>query len=313
MRLLIFNPETEYALASGASFYTPPAVVEALRKRSQLLPEKWASEGDIILVDDVCGLKSDFRLADWSMLGSIFDMNPDIKIDPWGWNHALRRKFLDHGVPPQYLPDIPTIDRIRLLAHRRTTIPLNEEWNRIVANHADMVEVPEELHSTDQCLSYLHSHPGCWMKAPWSSSGRGVINTAADMSEEQVRQWCHGIIRRQGSVLAETAAMRLADFATEWMIDSGNACFSGLSCFETSNRGKYISNDMRPQSQLTDTFNSLCRIDLEQVVAWQKEIICRHLSGYSGPLGIDMIVQTDGMLRPLVEVNLRRTMGMLYI
>ncbi len=53
MKLLLFNPETEYALASGASFYTPPASVEQLRHGLQLLPSSWAGADDYSLVDDV--------------------------------------------------------------------------------------------------------------------------------------------------------------------------------------------------------------------------------------------------------------------
>lgn len=312
MRLLIFNPETEYALASGASFYTPPAVVESLRKANQLLPEKWAEPDDIILVDDARELVSAHRLADWHMLPDLFSRFPDLIVEPWGWNRALARKLLDHGVPQTSLPDESYLDLIRKLAHRRTSIILNKEWNNL-ASEANKVTLPAELSSEDECMEYYNIHPGCWMKAPWSSSGRGVINTAADMSAEQVRQWCHGIVRRQGCVIGETGARRVADFATEWRIERGVATYLGLSCFKTSNRGKYLSNHVEPQPELTALFDNLSNLNLEKTVHWQKTIIEKHLRAYSGPLGIDMIIESDGHLRPMVELNLRRTMGMLYI
>lgn len=310
MRLLYFNPETEYALASGASFYTPPASVCALRHAGRLLPEKWALTGDCILVDNLDGLVSPFRLVDWSMLADLFAAHPDTVVDPWGWNPALHRKFIDAGVPVSSLPDISYVRHVRDLAHRRTTIQLNSQWNRHVAA-ADMVEIPVELHSEDECLDFVSRNRGCWLKAPWSSSGRGVINTAADMADVQIRQWCHGIIRRQGSVVAETAADKVADFATEWIIGCNGASYIGLSSFNTSNRGKYIANDECPQSILVSRFNSLCRIPLREVLALQSKIIGSVLDGYRGPLGVDMIVCSDTSLRPFVEVNLRHTMGML--
>lgn len=312
MRLLYFNPETEYALASGASFYTPPAVVESMRRANQLLPEKWAAPGDVILVDDAENLNSDFRLVDWSMLKFLFEENNNIKVEPWGWNKALVRRFLDHDVPASFLPDESTIELIRQLAHRRTTVVLNSKWNEMVGERY-WVDLPVELFSETECVDFLRGHNGCWMKAPWSSSGRGVINTAADMSVEQVRQWCRGIIRRQGSVLAEIGAIRIADFATEWSVESGVARYLGLSCFNTSNRGKYISNEVQPQSLLIRRFNEVSKIQLERAVEIQKNIIESTFEAYTGPLGIDMLVQTDGLLRPFVEVNLRRTMGMLSI
>lgn len=312
MRLLYYNPETEYALASGASFYTPPAVVEAMRRANQLLPEKWAEPDDIILVDDVKELKSDFRIVDWSMLGKLFERKPDIEIEPWGWNKALVRRMLDNGVPRRNLPDEDRINLIRSLAHRRTTIALNKEWNeRVGADHH--VDVPVEIKREEECLAFLERNPGCWFKAPWSSSGRGVINTAADMTREQVRQWCHGIIRRQGSVIAETGAKRIADFATEWRINDGVATYLGLSSFNTSNRGKYISNAMASQAELTAKFNEQSCLTLDRVVEVQKLILEKRLKGYSGLLGVDMMIENDSKVRPFVEMNLRRTMGMLSI
>ncbi|MDE6379618.1 MAG: hypothetical protein K2L11_04030 [Muribaculaceae bacterium] len=312
MRLLLFNPETEYALASGASFYTPPARVEKMRKECQLLPEAWADADDIILVDNPGSLNSEFRLAAWNELGELFRRYPDLKVEPWGWNPALVRRLIDHGVPADRLPDGMTMDLIRRLAHRRTTIVLNSLWNERVQD-GWRVTVPTELTSIDECMDFYRSNHGCWMKAPWSSSGRGVINTSADMTEIHVDQWCRGIIRRQGSVIGETGADRVADFATEWRILSGDAIFLGLSSFSTSNRGKYISNDNIDQREMKTRFNSMSSVKIQDIVAIQREILKRTLAGYDGLCGIDMLIESSGKPRPFVELNLRRTMGMLHI
>ncbi len=311
MKLLLFNPETEYALASGASFYTPPKRVEKMRRERQLLPEAWAKPEDIILVDDAKTLKSKFRLADWSMLESLFAENPGVIVEPWGWNKALVRKMLDHGVPEASLPSEDEIRKIRELAHRRTTIRLASLWNKLVEDDY-LTAVPVELSSIEGCMDFYSSNPGCWMKAPWSSSGRGVINTAADMTPVLVEQWCRGILRRQGSVMGETGADRIADFATEWRISEGEAHFLGLSSFSTSNRGKYISNEAISQEEMRSRFDSISSISIEKVISIQRRILQEVLSGYEGLCGVDMLIERGGHLRPFVELNLRRTMGMLY-
>ncbi len=311
MKLLLFNPETEYALASGASFYTPPKRVEKMRRERQLLPEAWAKPEDIILVDDAKTLKSKFRLADWSMLESLFAENPGVIVEPWGWNKALVRKMLDHGVPEASLPSEDEIRKIRELAHRRTTIHLASLWNELVEDDY-LTAVPVELSSIEVCMDFYSSNPGCWMKAPWSSSGRGVINTAADMTPVLVEQWCRGILRRQGSVMGETGADRIADFATEWRISVGEAHFLGLSSFSTSNRGKYISNEAISQEEMRSRFDSISSISIEKVISIQRRILQEVLSGYEGLCGVDMLIERGGHLRPFVELNLRRTMGMLY-
>lgn len=312
MRLLLFNPDTEYALSTGASFYTPPASVARLRHELRLLPEAWADSDDIILVDDCDATESPCRLADWSMLADLFVKYPQIEVEPWGWNHALRRRLLDAGVPESSLPTLDYLDRLRSLAHRRTTILLNSKWNELTEETA-MVELPVELSTDEECLDFYRKNPGCWMKSPWSSSGRGVINTGADMNESHVRPWCRGILRRQGSVIAETPACRVADFATEWNLSGGDAVYLGLSSFRTSNRGKYISNYRIPQEKLKAAFQNVCIFPLDKLIVIQKKILEDVLCGYEGLLGVDMIVEESGALRPFVEVNLRRTMGMLYL
>ncbi len=312
MKLLLFNPETEYALASGASFYTPPSRVEKYRKDNQLLPEAWAEEGDMILVDDVRGIKSDYKLVQWDMLGQLFSDNPDIEVEPWGWNAALVRKLLDNGVPQSKLPTEDVIARIRCLAHRRTTISLISMWNDIVDNQF-LADQPVELTSICDCMDFYKENPGCWMKAPWSSSGRGVINTSADMTDILVEQWCRGILRRQGCVMGETGASRKADYAVEWKMHGDYAEYLGLSSFSTSNRGKYIANHILPQSLIKEKFDAESTMKIDAVIALQRPILECVLKGYRGLLGVDMIVERNGKLRPFVELNLRRTMGMLYI
>ena len=48
----MFNPESDYALAAGREYYTPPSQVVELRKNLSLIPAVYASEGDIILLLD---------------------------------------------------------------------------------------------------------------------------------------------------------------------------------------------------------------------------------------------------------------------
>ncbi len=60
-------------------------------------------------------------------------------------------------------------------------------------------------------------------------------------------------------------------------------------------------------------FDSISSIPIENVIAIQKGILQEVLSGYEGLCGVDMLIESDGNLRPFVELNLRRTMGMLKL
>lgn len=70
---------------------------------------------------------------------------------------------------------------------------------------------------------------------------------------------------------------------------------------------------MISQKVIRDMFDSECIIPIGKVVDFQKRSIEEVFAGYEGYLGVDMIVEGDGSLRPFVEVNVRRTMGMIQI
>lgn len=319
----IFNPDTDYALASGLDFYTPPASVITLRREMALLPALWAKPGDaILLLDDL----DPTTTLDYLDSGTIPDkarlisglqiyrpedtLSPIADFQPWGWNRDLRRRLIAAGADPCCLPSVEYIDCLRDLSHRRTTIPFNKAI-QVVGTAPLHRRLPVELNSVDDVLAWLDDNPGAWLKAPWSSSGRGVLRTS-DLETRHVRPWAHGIIRRQGSVMAEHGVARALDFATEWHCDGGKARFLGLSVFETSPRGKYQSNLRLSQEALEKRIMEVAPSWSETILKAQKDalesIIAPH---YSGPLGIDMMVDNEGLVYPCVEINLRRTMGMI--
>ena len=53
MKLHIFNPEHDIALAANQERFTAPHAGRRLRTDLGLIPAFWASEGDMVLVDDV--------------------------------------------------------------------------------------------------------------------------------------------------------------------------------------------------------------------------------------------------------------------
>ncbi len=227
-------------------------------------------------------------------------------IDPWGWNPALRHRLLKLGAPDRLLPSEAQLEMIRRLANRQTTI----EFNRLCGQSI----LPVEFTSLKKALDFYASHPGCWMKAPWSSSGRGVLNTAGT-APQQVEEWIRGTIRRQGAVLAELPVDKSVDCASEWWITDLDAVFLGLSAFETSSRGKYIRQYALSQEELRCFLAEHLREgaeELDRVIELQRRALrLLFLPYYTGPLGIDMMIDKQGNLHPCIEINLRRTMGMM--
>lgn len=323
-RLLIFNPETDYALAADTVNYTPPKQVVTLRRKLALTPAMYAEPGDIILLlDDVDadGLQSlphhelvaerNIRLVTLSEIAAdpkLRELLADYLPTPWGWNRQIRHLLRRTLKSDTGLPSDSELKSLRDLSHRRTTLKLHGQLRSI---RGESIQTPEEILDTESAMQRWSVVGDVYFKAPWSSSGRGVLFTG-NVEHDKVRLWITSVIRQQGSVMLECAYDRLMDCATEWICRDGKTEFLGFSVFETSFRGKYHGNLLKPQQELKDLIKSnLCNTSLDKVVVEQTKAIEHVIApNYSGPVGIDMLITKNGELNPCVEANLRMTMGM---
>lgn len=319
----IFNPETDYALTCGRAQYSPPAAIRRLRKDMALFPATYAHPGDVILTLDVLDRDtlSSLQYHDIAEekkceiitppeVKNFLDTNPedDFRIEPWGWNHTLRRTLISMGFREGYLKSESDIDTLRRLSHRRTSIALNTHLMTLLPEL--MIELPIEISDLGKALEFASCRESAFFKAPWSSSGRGLVSTDS-LHGESLSKWISGCIRRQGSVLAETGKKRTVDFATEWDCHDGVADFLGLSMFQTSPQGRYIRNEKIPQAEMHRRVRQASQLWGNHIIEAQKDaieaIVAPH---YSGPVGIDMFTTDSGLIVPCVEINLRHTMGM---
>ncbi|MDE6795717.1 MAG: hypothetical protein K2J63_10500, partial [Muribaculaceae bacterium] len=296
--IFIFNPETDYALALGRTHYNPPAKIVALRKQLQLVQAHIATRGDIIVVSDDFSSASypdkthlklveekEIQLIKLNQLAECISnsdsLNPewqDSNIRPWGWNHSLRRRLLDAHIDERLLKTNEQIDTLRQLSHRHTTIPFQLHLQKSLS-HME-IPVAKEFFTVEEAMDYAISQGTVFFKAPWSSSGRGIIrydtfitdpnettthfieqnsrkNISGGLAEQKLGEWLGGFIRKQGSVMGERAFDRIADFATEWMIDSDKVDFLGLSLFNTSAEGRYLGNRNISQTDIDCTLKRL--------------------------------------------------------
>ena len=317
-----FNPETDYALANGRKHYNPPKKIAMLKHEMQLFPATFAKNGDYIIVDDAAGCNSNSNPNSEAVAAKalnivslkeipeiISDLRPEnVEFKPWGWNHSLLHTMLGLGMPLSLLKTEDEIDKLRELSHRRTSIGMQ----MLLSDVLDEIEVPValECNDTDSAMFFLRQEGDAYFKMPWSSSGRGVIH-ASEIGHKKAEEWISGAIRKQGSVLAEKAFKRTGDFATEWECKNGEAHFLGLSLFHTTSSGRYSGNVLEPQETIWDNISRLTPFWSGRVVEAQKKALDVMIAPYySGPAGIDMLSTQSGGLNPLVEINLRQTMGM---
>ena len=162
---------------------------------------------------------------------------------------------------------------------------------------------------------FLAVHRHIVLKAPWSSSGRGVRFVEGELNVYHER-WVSNVIDRQGCIVAEPYYNKVKDFGMEFESDGqGRVRYLGLSLFHTTN-GAYTGNVLADEEEKKSViYHYLSERFVEKVKEKIECILGEVFRGkYRGPLGVDMmIVAGEGgqgfLLHPCVEINLRRTMG----
>ena len=313
-RLYLFNPETDLALAANSDSYTAPANIKRLQERYAMLPALYAKEGSKILVPDGFDISNSptefvesYYRKNIELLYAKDLKGKDFEVNVWGWNKAVRNHLLRCGINQNCLPTIEWLDKLRELSHRRTTIEIHKRLRMKLQDYD--IALPKEFHDENNAFNWASENIGAYMKAPWSSSGRGVYQSLEPYNLS-MKQWIHGIVQRQGSIIGEIGLKRRLDFAIEWLISSGKAKFCGYSIFEVGNHGLYNGNVIASEKKFESIISSKTNQWDTNYVVILKEIIEEIIAPfYSGPIGVDMLIADDGKINLCVEVNIRMTMG----
>lgn len=310
----LFNPEHDLALAHGAHNYTAPPFARQLRYDLRLLPAWVAPAGSFIAIPDDAPIEEDRRwLTEHGLdvapvpISRVADLGP-CRIHPWGWDATLRHRLLQAGVSPECLPTEEQLDWIRRLSHRRVTIAVHEAL--------DMAAVPRpvELATLQDVVAFMNEHPGCYLKMPWSGSGKGIYRVIDPQGDRHVLHWIEGALRRQGSLLCEVGLDNVQDFAVECECREGKTRLTGYSVFDSDFHSQFGTGRVAPREELHQfLLNRYPALDdvVHQVLTALDSLVAPH---YTGPVGVDMMLYRDDegniALNPCVEINLRMTMGM---
>jgi len=336
MILHLFNPEHEIALAAHLAHFTPPHAARQLKADLCWLPALWADENDAVLVENAdYARKSCARRC--KQLGrkmpQFVERNqllqlPITQVDTWGWDAAVATDLQRWGVAADVLPDAARLERYRLLAHRRTSAQLLPSL-RVEGTVGEAMEC-SSLQEVEKCSERWGK---IVIKAPWSSSGRGVrycdashlVNSEKRIVNSGLEGWVNNIIKQQGSVMVEPYYNKVKDFGMEFEVDAtGQVHYLGLSLFHTKN-GAYIGNLLATEEAKRELMARYLPLELLDEIR-QRIIDKVQLGDYQGPFGIDMMVvncprnttlskrelstlNCQLSLHPCVELNLRRTMG----
>lgn len=335
MKLHIFNPEHDLALAANLKQFTAPHAGRQLRSGLAFIPALWAEEGDLVLVDDIDFAKNRARHFGAELNSKVeFITKPQLKhllktefldsVHPWGWNSSLKGELERLGIPEIMLPTDAVLNKVREVSSR--------QWAALHLQRG-----VEYVTETARVKELILQHGKAVVKAPWSSSGRGVkyvsaedFKTAGDYPTFE--RWVANMIYHQGGVTVEPLYNKVRDFAMEFEMKDGKVLYRGLSLFDTI-KNAYSGNVLCSEDDKVEMMKTLIsEAQLAEIRQRIIEIMEPALKDiYSGPFGVDMMICTKGEkdeycetvlnqegedvnrtglgVVPCIEINLRRTMG----
>lgn len=325
MKLHIFNPDHEQALASDLDNFTAPKVVRKMQADLCFLPALWAVDGDGILVNNVEFAERAFsRVANrivkyGGRVSRVTFVTPDMlhsipieSVEPWGWNTTLRNFLIRKGVPTGAMPQLEKLSDIRLLSHRSTSARL-----LTMVKSEGMVGEMATCHDVEEIRQLVSKYGKAVLKTPWSCSGRGVRFVTPDiLGGDNLKGWMRNMLVRQGSLMVEPYFNKVKDFGMEFeALPDGKVKYLGLSLFKTLN-GAYTGNILATECAKEEAISRYVPNETLQLLkASVVDASTRILAGsYAGPFGVDMMIvgrndRKGFLVHPCVEINLRRTMG----
>lgn len=323
MNIHYFNPGHETAVNNASPYYTPPANIAAMQEELSFLPAWYADREDKVLVDRKDEVYYSYLTEKFSTLAQPVSQNElklyrDANVSLWGVSPQAIRYFEELNKELEINLDIPQwSEEYKYLNSRLAARDcLSELINSIpLLSQAVIPQFYTNLDNINRAVNA--SAYQLLAKAPYSSSGRGLLWLPATGLTRTENQILHGILKKQGSVSIERVLDKQMDFAMEFMADGkGNIAFAGYSLFYTNAKGGYEANYIGSQESIIEQLSEKISLDLlDSVKGKLINILSKKLTTlYNGCIGVDMLIYLEDneyKLHPCVEINMRYNMGFL--
>jgi hypothetical protein len=167
----------------------------------------------------------------------------------------------------------------------------------------------------------MKDHQAIVLKAPLSSSGRGIQIIRGKILNNSNKAWISGILKQQNYLIAEPYLEKLADLSFQFRIsESAEIDYLGFTFFETNSNGQYKGSLIH--TGIADIFQDENENELEEMLINTANIIGEVLKSsmyvcfHRGFLGVDAMIFMDEQrlkIQPCIEINCRMNMGILTI
>ena len=266
-RVMVFNPDTEGALAAETPGHTPPASVVEMARDLETLPMYLSRPEDVVLVRKTprpahlkALMDAGFSLPEFveapldeTRLPSDHPLGSRVLegLSPWGWDPSilghlrpLARRLrtgaedLDSRVDAQRIVSSKAWIAERMEAALGAIDPA-------VQGHCVLDPLPTVHHSLESALHALEGHcirghRFAVAKAPHATAGRGAQRVTVKGPSPGQTRWIEDRILREGCVVVEPWYERVADLSHLWeILADGSVREHGTTRFLTDARGRY--------------------------------------------------------------------------
>ena len=312
-----------------------PAQLRQFENNLSTLPWILAHNNDIVLTDKTPGQQftdqlesAGFRLPTFRALESSLSDPAFLSAEkgflfPWGWSRAAHKLLspLKSGCCTEFRnsPVAEWRDIHRELYSRKSSLTILQSI--VKESKSDVLlsidDLPEICMTHEQIIALQQKWGKVIVKAPWSSSGRGLQILRPNEYNQTNRQVITGFLKQQGFVVVEPWHNKVLDLSFQFFsFGNGIIEFRGLTSFSTDHLGRYIGNFIQElPSDLTPELKDFLQENLPNV----KQSLLQDLTSgnystdYYGWLGVDALIfeSSDGKLKihPCLEINCRFTMG----
>jgi len=336
--IYLFHPTCEYAVANGQSSWQPNQLLQKMEEDLGTLPLFFARPNDVILVKKVPPpeflttlQKINITPPRFLQLNEVaknsdFISQQKSRLLPWGWSPAAHRlleplkpscseEFQTSPITnwkPEYRDIYSKKFALEILKKLLQELPAE----KVLAPHL-ISQICFTKPEIEKCIKRWGK---IMVKAPWSSSGRGLQKVTKTPVAEKVWEKLLGIINDQGYAIVEPLLKKVLDLSFQFELNNGKVTYLGISRFLTDGKGQYQGNSLNGwptalDSKILHFAELLPEMIIKPLV---KSIEGSLLANYyEGNFGVDTLIFRDEKnylrVNPCLEINVRQTMGLLSL
>jgi len=257
-----FNPTCEYAVANGTTSWQPNRLLQKMEVDLGTLPLFFAKPHDIVLVRKLPAEKFLQKLKMQGISLPRFVLLEDAlkyklngeklnRLMPWGWSpvaHKLLEPLKNScSIPFQHSPVFKWQPGTRDLYSKKFSRKiLTDVLPQLPTKTVLQPSMLPEVASTQHEMETLIDRWGKLMvKAPWSSSGRGLQPITKSPVVPKVWEKLMGIVNDQGYAIAEPLLDKVMDMSIQFELKQGKVAFLGKSIFLTDKKGQFQGNFLK--------------------------------------------------------------------